>query len=161
MATTYALLRNTLIWLAALAVPLQGLCTVSCACAIAGGVDAQSAERESGCCSEQVASVDSSCCGPSSQSGDAERCCCSQGNRTGSCCCGADCQCGQEKNPKPADSSPPINESTQKIASTLVSSSTIGWSFSPPSRKNYQGTTTHIHCVSAADRCAFLCRFTL
>lgn len=160
MATTNALIRHALIW--SLAVPLQGFPAMSCGCTVTGAAHTQMAESDSPCCcSERVALAENSCCAGSSNLVEDGCCGCRCGTRSSACRCGEDCQCGKSQNPKPAVPPTTNTDLSQKLTSMLLAISAVGLNYSPPIFRQRNGATIPVDCVSAAEKCAYLCRFTL
>lgn len=163
MTTFNGLIRHTFLWLAAVAVPIQGLPSVSCGCASARAGQSQiEASGGNDCCSDTAELVENSCCAARSSKSDVDGCCCCRnGNRSSTCQCGDDCRCGKSTDPKPAVPPAPNTNTTQKITSIVLVTSAVGLYVTPPGREDDQGSLTHIICVPAAQKCVHLCRFTL
>lgn len=132
------LIARTMVWLAAVATPLQGLPTASCGCTAGSDtvVATMKADTATSCCKKSTRACP--CTGASiCRCGEGSRCsqsnarsCCSSANgghasaqasccRTCSCCCcggdsgGAGCSCGD--NCRCSESEPPTNPATPPV----------------------------------------------
>ena len=156
MFTTRTIATRTLIWLAAISVPVQGLPAAPCGC-IGSKACSQSKESSGSCCSTNKARGGQRCCaGPQENAGHS---CCSAGEKSG-CQCGINCQCGATQNQAPAP--PPVEQSqTEKVlndAFATVSIATVGHS---RTTQHHGNTAADANASAALDRCVSLCRFTL
>jgi len=169
MWTTDNFTARTLLWVAVLMLPSQGIHAASCGCgnsASAGlqhGRYALAKVRKSGnCCVRKRAESFKGCCsGPqqvSARQGRVSRTSCCQTESV--CNCGASCQCGKAKQPTP--STPPAQKITSdKLGSELAAAATAG--------TFHRMQPIHLHTdvsftpgdILVMDCCISLCRFTL
>lgn len=166
-------LRNitarTLIWLAAIALPVQTLPAASCGCS-GSTTSCNKAEGTSGCCCSQEKVRQGRCC--CSRKLAASRGSCCSGNRqvttTGYCCsqgesgctCGVTCRCGTTKQPTPA--APPVeNNSSDSLAYVSHSASPAATADQPKATRRQDDSSSVSDALAALDRCVSLCRFVL
>ena len=158
MPSPHAITARALIWIAALATPVQSLPAGSCGCD--SGMICSSEEQFTRCCSSANAARSNSCCSARRNLSSAYSCCSkAKGSKNSSCQCGVNCKCGKTKQSKPA--TPPIetidvekvvNESltaTTQIANSPITTQRLVRSFAP------------VDANAALDRCVSFCRFTL
>lgn len=150
---------RTLIWLAAISVPMQALPAPRCACI--GAKSFCQEERSQGCCCSAEKVHEGRCCCAGRQGAPAHSCCGKA--RSGpnlACKCGFNCQCPKTKQSKPA--TPPVgNNQTEKMARkslTTVSLATVDLSQTTQRRKEPSAVAD---ALAALDRCVSLCRFML
>ena len=178
--TKYTAAR-TLVWLAAIAMPLQSSPAAACGCTNSdapacevGGALTGSAESSVGRCPCTGAEV---CrCGESSPCHESSRSCCSKQNAAPSCCqdsccskgssgscpCGANCQCGKSDAPE-APRTPPTenNNSSERIVADILSVGLFAGIYSPDTTGQHFNISTDAAALAALDRCVVLCRFTI
>ena len=123
MFTTRHFASRTLIWLAALAIPSQGLPSKSCGC-----TDSKACCQSAGQVLDSGARnpADHGTCCRSHHGGEGKRSCCSHSSVDGDspCQCGMNCRCGENEQPTPA--APPVeNDSTEKISADAVSTAAL------------------------------------
>jgi len=162
MWITQQLVARSLVWLATVAIPVQGLSTTTYYGCNSGMVCSSSfSAAQASCCSQQVAGSwqpgNCACC----SGNEAGSSCCSSDNSTAGCSCGDNCQCGQSNIPAKPAVPPAGNSSPERIFvdSTATASSAVVYLASttrPPS--NGQAGAG---ILSALDRCVTLCRFTV
>ena len=157
MWITRDIVARTLIWLAAIAVPVQGLPAASCGCAS----DKTSCKAGDACCCSAEIVRRGRCCCTTRQVGTAHSCCSkAAGGQESACKCGLNCQCGKPKQPKPA--TPPVeNNRTEKVASNSFTTVSVAIVYRPETTRRRDGRCAHVDVVTALDRCTSLCRFTL
>lgn len=175
------IVARTLIWLAALAIPVQGLSWPTCGCTKSATCSVSGEGQASGCCAHSKSRAGRcpctgaavchcgeaspchkpahACCSKRNSTPSCCHCCCSKGNR-GTCPCGANCQCGKNNAPEVPATPPNQNQSPERIVADGV---TVGCS----ADLNLADTTSqHVDvcvgatAISALDRCVILCRFT-
>lgn len=151
------LTARLLIWLAAMAVSVQGIPAIGCGCASDGESCCTGAESQPCCCSNQ------------NPTETASSCCSKTAPQTSSCCgsneptregCGPSCRCGTDSGNVPATPPVPSNESS----STNLICLPIDWemtSLSAAQAKQDAFFAALSAALDAAERCAVLCRFTL
>lgn len=162
---------RTLIWLAAMTLPFQGLSVASCGCDRANCC--QNDEQPGGCCcsTDQVheercccagnrAASTESCCAAVGQH-PVSRCCCqSHGGQGTACRCGPDCQCGKSGQPTPTVP-PAESKSPDKVVNGLVSAAAVATVSRPQITRQHHDPSPASNALAALDRCISLCRFTL
>ena len=143
MWTSQHLAIRALIWLAAIAVPLQGVPAESCGCA-----------NSKVCCRKDT---ESNCCCCRSAANAHEECC----SAHSTCNCGRNCQCGKSTPPQPTV--PPVenNSPAEKVVSDGASSVFIADVVLPEIAQSHCGAAIELGTATALDRCVFLCRFTI
>lgn len=171
--TKYTAAR-TMIWLAAFAVPVQGLPPEACACTKAATADCcanrQASPRRCPCTGAEVCRCgESSPCQKSSHSCCSEQkiapsccpdCCCSSGCN-GKCACGPNCQCRKNDAPKALETPPTENEnSTERIVADANSAGLLTDLYIPSTTRQHLRFYTVAAALGALDRCVVLCRFT-
>ena len=151
---------RTLIWLVAIAIPVQGLQAASCA------------SNCNKCCSQD--NEQSHCCGRSAEKRRDGRPCCAlrRVSVSRSCCCktqsgqdsrykgGVNCQCGKTKEPKPA-TLPVDNNPAEKIGGESASTVFVTAVCQPQAPRRQNAASIELDALAALDRCSSLCRFTL
>ncbi len=186
MWITRSITTRLFVWLAAIAIPFQGLPSATCGCTpivsasseVSGpseiGGSSKTSDLGPNCCSQPNA-AQCSCtgaevcrCGETSSCSNSKKSCCSGENtfdsecqsKTG-CQCGDNCQCGKSSVPTEPVSLPVENNSLERIATgsiTFASRSTVSQlSFSRQHRELDVGANT----LTALGSCVALCRFTL
>ncbi len=151
------LTARLLIWLAAMAVSVQGTPAISCGCASDGESCCSGVESQPCCCSNQIPTeTASNCC--SKTTSKMSSCCSSNGpTREG---CGTSCHCGTDSGNIPA--TPPV--SSNESSSTNLICLPIDWemaSLTASQAKQDVFFAALSAALDAAERCAVLCRFTL
>ncbi len=148
---------RTLIWLAAIAVPIQGLPAASCGCA-SGKTSCKAAGAR--CCSTEKVR-EGCCCGAHWQVGTVPSCCGkAPSGHDSPCKCGFNCQCRKGKLPKPA--TPPVAENqTEKMADDSVSTVSVAIVYVSQTTPRRADPFVDADVLTVRDRCASLCRFML
>ncbi len=197
MWITKRIAARTLIWLAAVTVPVQGLPAAACGCT-SGRSCCQKDEKSGSCCcaakSHASGKPQHSCCqqrsadrcrctgakvgrcGESSPCRKQSRSCCAERVATGTRCaannsdtfgvlackCGVNCQCGTSKEPR-EPVAPPVenNNPTEKMASDSGSIARDATAHAPQITQRHADACVEADALTALDRCASLCRFTL
>jgi hypothetical protein len=187
MWITRHIAARSLVWLAAVTVPMQGLPAASCGCT-SGKICCQQDGQSTDCCCSR--SPDAS--GPTSR-----KCCCCQQGTTGACACtgakicrcnadspcrkspektcccqsssagdsvckcGPNCQCRQTKPPQPA--TPPVqtNNSTVKALSQSSSPAGVATIYEAQVPQRHNDVPLEADALTALDHCVLLSRFTL
>ena len=161
MWTTKYIAVRSLIWLAALAVPIQGLPAADCGCASSKKC-CQGYEQSAGCCCSEVKVREGRCCCSGKRVVAERSCCCQVGITPDSsgCNCGSNCPCDQEHQPEPA--TPPVeNEPSQKVVGEMASAISAPTTYQPDRPQSQHDASLEADFHSSLDRCACLCRFTL
>jgi hypothetical protein len=150
---------RTLLWLAAIGVPVNGLQAVSPGCSASGACTAQSQHARTCACSAQPERSDSCCAARRKQSENHSCCGKTQDTSDTPCKCGIGCRCGKDEQQAPT--APPVenNRPTEKVASACTS---VAAPFKThlSSAKWCQASSCFLEALAALDRCAHLCRFT-
>jgi hypothetical protein len=159
MWTSKYLAARVLIWLAAIAVPLQGVPAKSCGC-----VDSKTCcqkDTESNCCWCRSAEKARGWCCSARRQAAAHACCGDHTGQKSGCQCGSRCQCGQSKPPQPT--APPVESNTpaEKVVSDGASAAFIADVVLPEVAQSHFGAAIELGTATALDRCVFLCRFTI
>jgi hypothetical protein len=171
MYFTQPITSRLIVWLAAIAIPFQGMPTAACGCARTSGMTAVTVLS---CCS-QPSTGQCPCtgaavcrCGESSSCCQSEPSCCSGDTTSESSCecgtgcqCGDNCQCGKGNVPiKPA--APPVeNSSPERIVSGSASAATVSTVFLPAFSRQHLELSAGAIALTALASCSRLCRFTL
>jgi len=137
------------VWLAAIAIPFQGLPSATCGCtSIAPPTETSSCcqQEEPSCCSVDVSSV-------SSESG----CQCST-----ACQCGDNCQCSVSSDSPTEPVAPPAeSNSPERILVDSVGSASFATFCLPSTTRQHSDHYAGANARTALDCCVSLCRFTL
>ena len=175
MWITEHIAARTLIWLAAVAIPVQGLPPAACACTkVVSETCCASSQNSPGRCPCMGAEI---CrCGESSRCHKPSPSCCSEQNAAPSCChscccsrdsngtcpCGSHCQCGKNDAPK-APATPPTenNNSSERIVADATSAGSFADLYNPDMTQRNLDFNAGAAALGALDRCVVLCRFTL
>jgi hypothetical protein len=166
------------IWLAAVAMPLQGQWPVGCQCASAekSGTAAEAARATWGACGQRTREVKSPCCRAAkpacsqacvaprgcrltvAEAGPSVDCPCEVG-----CRCGADCRCVQRDRSPPEPLVPTRGESrSPSIVDSFLGPLAIGGPSDPEAGYTSSGAETRVGVgPSGARMCVFLCRHVL
>ncbi|QEG35813.1 hypothetical protein Pr1d_31190 [Bythopirellula goksoeyrii] len=183
MCITQHIAARILIWLAAIAIPMQGVPTVACECSKVSHSPTKIESSEGCCCTDsQAESGRCPCtgakvchCGEDSSCKQQSRTCCSVSPERHSCCsggtcpccadgncsCGANCQCGKNNAPTEPVCPPVENNSPERIiadATVLASLATI---YQPCPTHQSLSVTVGSESLTSLDRCITLCRFTI
>ncbi len=159
MPSPHTITARALIWIAALATPVQSLPAGSCGCE--SGIICSSEEQVTGCCSSANEVRSNSCCSARRKLSSASSCWGkAKGGESSSCQCGINCQCGKTKQSKPA--TPPIETNdAEKVVNELLTTATLA-TFNPPiTTKRLPRSFVLLDAFAALDRCVSFCRFTL
>jgi hypothetical protein len=159
MWTTKYFAIRCLIWLAALALPVQGFTAADCGCA--STKNCCQGQSTACCCSRAKVQMGPCCCTGNRTADNGSSCCNATSNSGSSACnCGGNCQCGQDQQPTPA--TPPVeNESSQKTTGEIASAVCVATSYQLDCLQRQHGTSVQTDSLTSLDRCACLCRFTL
>ena len=160
MWITRAITARTLIWLAAITVPVQGLPAASCGCN--GGTTCCNARQSQGCCCSAEKVREGRCCCARREAESGRSCCGkAKSSHDSGCQCGVNCQCGKAKQSQPATPNPSENSSAEKIASDAASAVSVVAVYQPPLLPRGNKEPVQSDAFTAQDRCVSLCRFTL
>jgi hypothetical protein len=160
MFTTHHLAVRLLIWLAAIATPLQGLPTATCGCSDSRGSRDTSRHAQCGCCSAS-AIHGKGCCSPQTEDNRSPCCSPTEGHRRSSCQCGVNCRCGEQPQPVPATPAGDHDSGGDKTGFSATSTP-ICAAISPLGiAAGRVQLSIEAISPSALERCIFLCRFTL
>ena len=159
MWITRNITARTLIWLAAVTVPVQGLPAPSCGCT--GGEACCKQQHVRGCCCSARKVRERCCCCASLQAGAGSSCCSeAESGQDSSCNCGLDCQCGKATQQEPA--TPPVEDNqTEKVVGDSLTTTTRATFGQPQTTRRREYESAGVVAVTALDRCTSLCRFTL
>lgn len=183
MWITQHLAARTLVWLAAVAIPMQSLQSAASGCAcLKTCFEAVDRSQGSCCASGQPSPGRCSCtgamvcrCGETSPchrqahaccSGQrAKASCCSGGRcsptRDGTCPCGANCHCGENNVPE-APATPPVeNYSPERIVAASASAVSCAIVHQLVTTRQHLDVCAAADALSALERCVTLCRFTI
>ncbi len=158
MWITQHIAARTFVWLAAVAIPLQGLPAVACGC---DSVVTCSHEIETtpNCCS--TVKAEAGCCSTDKTSG----CCCSKGDSKAagnSCCpCGDNCRCGENNVPAEPTAPPVENSSPERIVADSLAATSFATVYQLSATRRHSNVSAGADVLTALDRCATLCRFTI
>ena len=150
---------RTLIWLAAMTLPVQGLSAVPSGCTSRSCC--QKNEPSAGCCAVEKVVEGHRCCNDK-RATPAKSCCtgkscCPCGSH---CTCGPYCECGKAKRPMPA--TPPVeNKRPEQVTNDLVSTGSIATVYQPQVTYPCDDASSESGHLAALDRCISLCRFML
>jgi len=167
MYFTQPITTRLIAWLAAIAIPFQGLPAASCGCVrTSGAAESCCSQPSTGQCPCTGAAV---CrCGESSSCCQPEPSCCSGDSTSESSCqcgtgcqCGDNCQCGKSKVPTKPAAPPAENSSPERIATDSTSAATVSAVFLPAFSRQHLELSAGAIALTAHDSCARLCRFTL
>lgn len=183
MWITQHIVARAFVWLAAMAMPVQGLPSVACGCArvthiietIESSQDCCSASNQSdagrcpctgakvchcgedSCCKRQ----ESTCC---CKNPAAEQCCCSNVScpcsAEGNCSCGANCQCGKNNTPSVPVAPPVESNSTDRVVADSAAIPSVATIHQPSTSRHQLGVYVGADALTSLDRCVILCRFT-
>lgn len=144
------------IWLAAIAIPVHTCPAANCGCSNS----CFNSRAIRCCCSPEKREGHTCCC--FAESANCPLTCCSQGDRkaTSETGCSGNCRCGQSKTPAPF--TPTSQESpAEKVSQEAHSANpTMLISIAKPSEHKH-ANASQSDALTALDRCAALCRFTL
>lgn len=188
MWITQQITVRTLVWLAAVAIPFQGLPSATCGCTTVDIRSHYTKEVQSCCASSLIAATksSSSCCSQPR----AGRCPCTGANvcrcdETSSCCqqrlaccsvevssdssclCGTGCQCGDDcrcgDNNVPAEPAvPPVeNNSSERILAASAGTASLVTFYLPSVTRRHLELYAGANPPTALGCCVALCRFTL
>jgi hypothetical protein len=88
--------------------------------------------------------------------------CCSGNACDSGCSCGDNCQCQQNKTPPRPTVPPADNSSPERILMEMAAATSCGVTFHPAvTARQHLATRAGADTLSALDRCATLCRFTV
>ena len=160
MWTSKYIAARTLIWLAAIAVPVHGLPAESCGC-VGSTACCQTDTESKSCCCRSAAKARGGCCSAQRKTAVAHACCSDQTGQKSACNCGLSCQCGKSQPPQPT--TPPVesNNSTEKVVSDATAAAFIADVVLPEVPPQRIDVSIELDTVTALDRCVSLCRFTL
>ena len=158
MCSLRQLATKTLVWLAAVLVPLQSLPTAACCCATASQQDSDAEQRQgsgSACCLSAT-----SCC--ASTHAQSLSCCKTTHQAPAKCSCQTTgvCSCRPHNSPSPSPQAPPEGgRQVVHIASQPVAVVSLCLDDSRGSTSASHGAWSS--ACSGFERCIVLCRFTL
>lgn len=169
MSELHHIAARTLIWLAALTMPVQGISMASCGCCSSESCCASAEQSACCCCSTARSGNGGRCCaGKRLESGRLQRSiphesgasscefCQTGSDRT----CGPTCQCGKAQQSAPA--TPPVESNVaENLAMDLVSSPIVATAYQPQVTRQHDAPSSASDGLAVMDRCVSLCRFTL
>lgn len=160
MWTSKYIAARTLIWLAAIAAPVQELPAESCGCVGRTASCQRHVESKSSCC-RSAAKAREGCCSAQRKTAIVHACCGDQTGQKSTCNCGLSCQCGKSKPAQPTAPPVEINSPTEKVVSDGALAVFISGVVLPEVPPQRIDASFELGTVTALDRCASLCRFTL
>ncbi len=180
MRGTQKITTRTFVWLAAVALPFQGLPSASCGCNRVG-IDSDDAHKVPSCCADKLSTsgcnppgVDRShdTDGKVSRCGSERSCCqqepdCCSRSMKATCQCSSRCQCGDDcqcaKNNDPAEPAvPPVeNRSPERVAADPAAAKFFTIVYLPSTTRQHMDRFSGADALTAHDCCIALCRFTL
>lgn len=180
MWITEHIAARTLIWLAALAIPVQGMSSPTCGCMNSTTSSVRTEGSPDSCCaSGSSKSRHCPCtgaevchCGEASPCHKPAHACCSKRSATPSCChcccskdsnetcpCGANCQCGK-KDRSEVPATPPVeNHSPNRIVADAVTVGCYAEFNLAEATSQHLDVCVWASAISALQRCVILCRF--
>ena len=176
------LAARMLVWLAAMAVPVQGLPTDGCICTSVSSASDKTAPTANNCCASSHASCGrcpctgaevcrcgqsslchkpshSCCAGHRAKASCCSDCCGSNGTH-GTCPCGEDCQCGKNDTPKTPATPPVEPNSPERIVADSAMAISSAVVYQRSALRQHVDFCMEIDSLAALDRCVILCRFT-
>lgn len=160
MRITKHIAARTLIWLVAIAVPVQGLPAASCGCPRSISCCQKTGQSKVCCCSAEQVRAGRCCCTQRTGKVVQSSCCKAQCWANSSCRCGVNCRCGETEPPSPA-ALPVENSPTRNSVSDAVSTISVTAGYQPQLSRRPNDTSAETGLFTALDRCVSLCRFTL
>jgi len=161
MWITRTIAARTLIWLAAIAIPVQSVPAASCACTGGNACYSENEQTQGCCCSAEKVREGRCCC--ARRKAESRHSCCSnaKSSHDSGCKCGINCQCGKSQPPQPT--APPVerNSPTEKVVSDGALAVFIAGVVLPEVLPQRIDVSIELGTVTALDRCVSLCRFTL
>ncbi len=152
---------RSLVWLAAIAIPVQGLPAASCGCTGSSARCPGKPPCQRCCCSEKKVR-DGQCCGTRPEAKPNHCGCSNQESSYGSACkCGVTCQCGKASLPKPTTPPPVQYRIVEKIVSDAVSAISLLATCEPAVVTRDNEACIEFNACTAQEHCVSLCRFTL
>jgi len=189
MWMTKHIIGRTLVWLAAVTIPVQGLPAAQCGCSSSGQTLEEANEKSSACCAGNLIATnrpEAYCCsqpiagrcpctgaevcrcGETSSYCQQRPACCSVGDASGSSCqcgtgcqCGDNCQCNQDSVPAQPAIPPVENSSTERILTNSAATASCGIVYLPSATRQHLDLHAGANALTALDCCVALCRFTL
>ena len=166
MWITKHILGRTLVWFAAIVIPMQGMPSTACGCSTAKCLlqseQSHDCTKSSRCCCTGAAVCLCSKVSPCHQQ-QASCCsgCCSKTLSSSDCACGTSCQCGSQDGPSNPVAPPVENSSVERIvAGSVVSAPFETFALTSTARQSLDGHAS-IDVKTARSCCVTLCRFTL
>jgi len=149
------------VWLAAIAIPFQGLPSAMCSCV---PVDARTSTQlhtaERSLCSCSGAKI--CCCGEASSCCQPKFSCCSSSTSSEAACqCGDHCQCGTSSLPAEPAIPPVENSSPERITGNSASIASFTTVYLPSIARQSSDLSVGVNALTALESCVSLCRFTL
>ncbi len=144
MWITRLITARTFVWLAAMAIPFQGLPSATCGC-----TTVEHSSETSSCCQQE-----SACC--SSVALPENDCQCST-----DCQCGDNCQCSVSHAPAEPISPPIENNSSERTLADSVGLASLVTFRLPSTTRRHTDLHVGANARTALDCCVALCRFTL
>ncbi len=173
MWITQPVATRIFVWLAAIAIPFQGLPSVSCGCTRAEIFSYEASTTRS--CSSKPAAGRCSCTGASVCRCGESSSCCQEGLADGStgdvsdssCQCGTGCQCGNDchcgDNNVPTKPAVPLsgNNSPERTVADIAGTADFVSFYLPSTTRQPVDVHAGAYTLSALACCVALCRFTL
>lgn len=145
------------VWLAAIAIPLQGLPTAACSCTQATVCASEVVASQCSCTGAKVCQCGetSACCQPKTS------CCSSKTSIEAGCQCGDQCHCGESSVPSKPTAPPVENSSPERIVTDAAATALFGAVYLSSTTRQHWDLSAGAHALTAHDCCVSLCRFTL
>lgn len=162
MWITQQLVARSLVWLATVAIPVQGLSTTTCyGCNSGMACSSSFSAAQTSCCSQQVAGSwqpeNCACC----SGNEAGSSCCSSDNSTTGCSCGDNCQCGTSNVPAEPVAPPVENNSSERILADSIEAASFATVSLPSTTRQQSNVHVGVNSLTAHESCVILCRFML
>ena len=150
MWITQHIAARVFVWLAAVTIPMQGLPAATCGCHSIVTCSHETKPIASCCASNLAAS--------SKTSARREKASCHCG---ANCQCGPNCQCGKNNAPAEPAVPPAENSSPKRIVADSSAAASFVTVYQPSTTRQHLEKCVGPDALTALDRCATLCRFTI
>lgn len=173
MTITKHIVGRTLVWLAAVTMPLHSLPAQVCGCT-ANASTSVAGQSLSGCSCEHKKAMagTSDCCHQSAVQNccssektcpvsEASSCCASKSLSKTSCHCGSNCQCARSDAPAEPVAPPAEANSPERLVASTATTASFATIYLLSSMQQHLHVRTGADALSAHDCCIALCRFTL
>ena len=158
MWITKSIVARTLIWLAVIAAATQAYPELACGCATTNAFARKVGHAKHCCCATERIREGRCCC--ARRKATMAHCCGDSSGQDSACQCGINCRCGNTDSPNDA-TIPVQNNTTPKVVSDVVLTISVATTDRPQITRRSNNASVESDAVSALDRCASLCRFTI